>query len=56
MVVEGEYALWRTDAMNVSIRCSETIGMRHVGWEDDSATAFNKEADSSSWSAANFCG
>ena len=46
VVVEGEYALWRTDVMNVSIRRSETTGMRHLGWEDDSAKAFNKEADS----------
>lgn len=45
VVVEGEYALWRTNALNVSIRRSETTGMRHVGWEDDSASAFTKEAD-----------
>ncbi len=45
VVVDGEYALWRTDALNVSIRRSETTGMRHLGWEDDSAHAFEKEAD-----------
>ena len=46
VVVEGEYALWRTDALNVSIRRSEITGMRHLGWEDASANAFDKQADS----------
>lgn len=45
VVVEGEYALWRTQGLNVSIRRSETIGMRHVGWEDDSASDFSRETD-----------
>lgn len=45
VVVEGEYALWRTQALNVSIRRSEVTGMRHVGWEDDSASDFSREAD-----------
>jgi len=45
VVVEGEYALWRTHALNVSIRRSGEIGLRHLGWEDDSASTFSKQAD-----------
>jgi hypothetical protein len=45
VVVDGEYALWRTDALNVSIRRGETTGLRHVGWEDGGASAFARERD-----------
>ena len=46
--VKGEYALWRTATLNVSIRqdLSCTSGtLRHLGWEDSSAIEFSKETD-----------
>jgi hypothetical protein len=48
VVVEGEYALWRTAFLNVSIRCdacSAAGTLRHLGWEDDSVQAFTTETD-----------
>lgn len=46
-VVPGEYALWRTATLNLSIRkTSEPPGtMRHLGWEDEEATEFSTETD-----------
>ena len=46
--VANEYALWRTDSLNVSIRQDATCTsgeLRHLGWEDDSADEFSKEKD-----------
>ncbi len=46
--VVGEYALWRTETLNVSIRQDSSSApgtLRHLGWEDDSATAFKQETD-----------
>jgi len=46
--ISGEYALWRTDTLNVSIRydTSATPGsLRHLGWEDSSATEFTQDTD-----------
>ena len=46
--VENEYALWRTDTLNVSIRRDEKCepGMlRHLGWEDSSTTEFTSDTD-----------
>ena len=43
--VPGEYALWRSDEVNLSIRRAETPGLRHLGWEDPSATAFSSDTD-----------
>ena len=43
LFISDEYALWRTDSLNVSIRqdSSCTPGdLRHLGWEDDSAEEF----------------
>jgi hypothetical protein len=39
--------LWRTETLNFSIRRSkEAPGtLRHVGWEDPTATTFKKETD-----------
>lgn len=37
VIVPNEYALWRTDAVNLSIRqipSGEVPGLRHLGWED----------------------
>lgn len=46
--VENEYALWRTDSLNFSIRQDPTCKpgeLRHLGWEDPSATEFSQETD-----------
>jgi hypothetical protein len=46
--VQNEYALWRTDSLNVSIRQDLTCPpgeLRHLGWEDDSASEFSVEKD-----------
>ena len=47
VVVPGEYALWRTETLNLSIRkTSETPGiMRHLGWEDEKAAELSTETD-----------
>ena len=49
LVIPGEYALWRTDTLNLSIRrvAEEPSGtLRHLGWENPEATAFTKAVDS----------
>ena len=47
-VVTGEYALWRTEILNLSIRqdpsCSSG-GLRHLGWEDTNANEFTRDTD-----------
>jgi len=43
--IRSEYALWRSDEVNFSIRRAETPGLRHLGWEDPSAAAFSAETD-----------
>ncbi|MEM9451568.1 MAG: hypothetical protein AAGA75_23960 [Cyanobacteria bacterium P01_E01_bin.6] len=46
--IPGEYALWRTESLNVSIRhdpSSPPGTLRHLGWEDASASAFTQETD-----------
>lgn len=48
LVIDGEYALWRTPILNFSIRktAPDTAGMvRHLGWEDASAMEFSSETD-----------
>jgi hypothetical protein len=48
LVIEGVYALWRTETLNLSLRqgTGEAAGqLRHLGWEDDTATAFTSEVD-----------
>lgn len=48
VIVPNEYALWRTDSLNVSIRQDSTCKpceLRHLGWEDPSATEFSQETD-----------
>ena len=47
VIIPGEYALWRTAALNLSIRnTSERPGtMRHLGWEDTDAAEFSTETD-----------
>ena len=46
--ITNEYALWRTDCLNFSIRqdSSCTPGeLRHLGWEDSSADDFSEDKD-----------
>tara|TARA_R110001599_G_scaffold69522_1_gene195964 strand:+ start:598 stop:993 length:396 start_codon:yes stop_codon:yes gene_type:complete len=46
--IPNEYALWRTDYLNVSIRQDPTCKpgeLRHLGWEDNSALEFSEEKD-----------
>lgn len=48
VVVPGEYALWRTETLNFSVRVDlkdQPGTLRHVGWEDSSASAFTEEKD-----------
>lgn len=47
IVIKNEYALWRTEFLNFSIRkTSENVGtLRHVGWEDPQAKRFLKDKD-----------
>ncbi len=48
LVIDGAYALWRTDTLNVSIRQGSGVApgqVRHLGWEDDQAEAFMVEVD-----------
>jgi hypothetical protein len=48
IIIPNEYALWRTDALNFSIRrvqANEAGALRHLGWEDPDAVAFGTETD-----------
>jgi hypothetical protein len=47
VVIANEYALWRTATVNFSIRqTTEAIStVRHLGWEDATATSFTTEKD-----------
>ena len=46
--VVNEYALWRTETLNFSIRQDPTCTsgeLRHLGWEDSTALDFSEEKD-----------
>jgi hypothetical protein len=46
--IPGEYALWRTESLNVSVRQDSSCApgsLRHLGWEDPSATEFSQDSD-----------
>ena len=46
--VLGQYALWRTETLNVSIRQDDSCKpgkLRHLGWEDESAQEFSQDRD-----------
>ena len=46
--IEREYALWRTDTLNLSVRRDPSCDpgtLRHLGWEDERALAFGREID-----------
>jgi hypothetical protein len=47
LVVADEYALWRTETLNFSIRKTKDAPgtVRHVGWEDPTAAGFTRETD-----------
>ena len=48
VVVDNEYALWRTETVNMSVRqdSSSTPGeLRHLGWEDPEALEFALSTD-----------
>lgn len=48
LIIPGEYALWRTDSLNVSIRqdsSSKSGLLRHLGWEDAEAAEFTQDVD-----------
>ena len=48
VVVPGEYALWRTETLNFSVRQDLTCQsgeLRHLGWEDELAETFSTETD-----------
>lgn len=46
VIIENEYALWRTDILNLSIRKSNDPGkLRHLGWEDPAANQFTEDKD-----------
>ena len=48
VVVPGEYALWRTDTVNLSVRRDTSASpgsLRHLGWEDPTAKAFSTDTD-----------
>lgn len=48
LVIAGEYALWRTESLNFSIRKvadAQAGTLRHLGWEDESADAFTSTID-----------
>lgn len=46
--IPGEYALWRTESLNLSVRqdpACEAGSLRHLGWEDPEAPGFTQETD-----------
>jgi hypothetical protein len=44
--IPNEYALWRTGQVNFSIRRADgPAALRHLGWEDPTATCFSEETD-----------
>lgn len=46
-VVPGKYALWRTPEVNLSVNCDAGTEqrLRHLGFEDDAATAKSETVD-----------
>lgn len=46
--IPGEYALWRTESLNVSVRRDDKCKagtLRHLGWEDSTALEFTQDID-----------
>lgn len=48
LVIEGQYALWRTEHINLSVRQdsqSKAGTLRHLGWELPNCEAFSESSD-----------
>ncbi len=48
IVVPGEYALWRTETINLSVRLDSATApgsLRHMGWEDSASEEFSVDTD-----------
>ncbi|KAF0190698.1 MAG: hypothetical protein FD165_2486 [Gammaproteobacteria bacterium] len=48
VVVPNEYALWRTDTVNFSVRkvpAGESGQLRHLGWEDAACGGYRTDTD-----------
>ena len=48
IVIDNEYALWRTTGLNLSIRRDQTCkpgALRHLGFEDPAANEFSTSTD-----------
>ena len=49
VLIEDEYALWRTESVNLSLRVDGSVPsgtLRHLGFEDSSAKGFTSTIDS----------
>ncbi|MEO0946634.1 MAG: hypothetical protein AAFY11_00515 [Cyanobacteria bacterium J06641_5] len=48
VAIAGEYALWRTETVNLSVRQDANAKpgtLRHLGWEDPNAMDFTESVD-----------
>jgi hypothetical protein len=48
LVIPEQYALWRTDFINLSVRQDDSCKageLRHLGWEDSAAESFTSDTD-----------
>ena len=48
VVIAGEYALWRTQWINLSLRQDNNAPpgvLRHLGWEDTETSEFSSDTD-----------
>lgn len=48
LVIAEEYALWRTETLNISVRNDRSTSsdcLRHLGWEDATASTMTTETD-----------
>jgi hypothetical protein len=48
VIVPEQYALWRTESLNVSVRQDSSCksgSLRHMGWEDAKAVTFSEQKD-----------
>lgn len=48
LIIAGQYALWRTETLNFSVRQDErnsSGSLRHLGWEDSTTSTMSEETD-----------
>ena len=48
VVVPNQYALWRTESVNLSIRQDTSVPngqLRHLGWEEPGVSSFTESVD-----------